>query len=62
MKLQYSVLNKRYAEIKAEYSQITKENTKLRETVKKQEKLINSFKKEVLELGYLLSVKIGDWI
>ena len=60
MKLQYSILSKRYTEIKAEYSQITKENTKLRETVKEQEKLINSLKKEALELGYLLSVKIGD--
>lgn len=60
MKLQYSILSKRYTEIKTEYNQITKENTKLRETVKEQEKLINSLKKEVLELGYLLSVKIGD--
>lgn len=58
MKLQYSVLSKKYTEIKGEYSQITKENAKLRETIKKQEKLTNELKKEVLELGYLLSIKL----
>mgnify|MGYP003290091199 CR=1 FL=1 len=42
------------------YSQIIKENTKLKETVKEQEKLINNLKKEALELGYLLSVKVEE--
>lgn len=61
MKLQYSVLSKRYADFKAEYSQIIKENAKLKETAKKQEKTINELKKEVLELGCLLSVKLDNY-
>lgn len=61
MKLQYSVLSKRYADFKAEYSQIIKENAKLKETAKKQEKTIGELKKEVLELGYLLSVRLDNY-
>ena len=61
MKLQYSVLSKRYADFKVEYSQIIKENAKLKETAKKREKTINELKKEVLELGYLLSVRLDNY-